>query len=126
MFWTYLEESAILNSQANCQEDIRKSVSGAMEIMQGLPRQLKYTFAEHVSKLGHSAASSPHSSVDAIHYFKMVLNAIESTLIGTDDPLLQESDEGAAEKNPTKKLLEVMEMRLKAQLALAFVYNETG
>ncbi len=129
VFWVYLEKATILDILGRRNDDIRKAVSGAMEIMQTLPVQIKYSFAESVGKLGYSAAKTASSMHDAIHFFKMTLNAIECALLAssTGAAMLGTTEGGEEEtkESLSKKEVEIKEVRLKAQLALAFVYMET-
>jgi hypothetical protein len=123
-FWAHLEKAKLLWYHDGQQEEIRKVISGAAEIMQTLPARMKLSFADRVATLGTEMSKSSAKVTDIIHFFKMALNAIDSALL----PSMQVEFDAEAGGNvdadapPLRDSAEVKKLRLSAQLSLTFLY----
>jgi uncharacterized membrane protein YbjE (DUF340 family) len=109
------------------QEEIRKSLCGAMEIVQTLPTTLKISFATLALKLGHHFASSSGTMSDATYYFKIALNTVDTAALipmsRSNSSSNDEEEESVATR--MKNAANILELRMKAQLSLAYCYKES-
>ena len=116
-----MERAELLSRLNHKQDEIRKTLSGAMELVQTLPMSQKLNFAYLALRLGHKAAESEETTPDAVHYFKVVLNTVDSPETVSIRSNVSESDE---EVSYSKSSSALFELRIKAQLSLAFCYKE--
>lgn len=129
-----MDETELLEKLQYKQEDIRRALSGAMELVQTLPLSLKLSFACLALRLGHAVVEKGGLLLDAMHYFKIVLNTVDSgsKMMKTNESIpLSDSDRresGDVEKAAalSKSEATIVEIRVKAQLSLAYCYKEIG
>jgi hypothetical protein len=126
-FWAHLEKAKLLWRHDGQQEEIRKIISGAAEIMQTLPPKVKMRFAERVMELVQEMSKSSNKPSDTIHLLKMALNAIDSAQLPSMHIDFDAEAGGNGEDADSPALrdpAEIKKLRLRAHLSLAFLYMQ--
>lgn len=106
--------------QVNSAEHRRASIAGALDIVHSLPYQLKLTFIDCVTGIADRISCSPTLD-EAAHYFGICLHLVE------DISLLSPSAITIDEINdyPIPDKSTILHAKIKTQLSLSYVFNET-
>jgi hypothetical protein len=111
---------SMLSKTAIKKADMKKAVSGAMELVQTLTARLKINFAEQIIRLGHQAAAQGGEMIsEAIHYYQVALGSIDSAMLPSCSVAIGDEPQSCIQ---LRKSPEVKQMRMEAQLALVYVY----
>ena len=140
VFWAHCEKAKLLHAYNFSQEEIRKDMLGALELVQTLPASLRYSFATRVMTLGTSIANEPGGVPESLKYFKVALNTLDSILMPVQSGVKLRLDTGASivatasgeedDADDGEELLalrqspDVVLLRVNALLSLAYVYMD--
>jgi hypothetical protein len=119
VFNAYIEKAKISSVLRYDNDVTRCAAAAALEIAQTLPAAFKICFADHAMRLGYDAASSTATMDDAIHFFRLSLNSLSGARS-------IESISSIPDDNETLMMSpEIIKMRIKIQLSLAYALTET-
>lgn len=123
VFWANVEKAKVVLRICGSQEDVRKAVASAGEMVQALPSHLKMTFAYEVNSIAIKVSQSPELVEDAIHLFRTSLNALDAAMIPTfNDDADGERD---VDKLSPASRAEIRRAKLNVLLCLSFLYMQT-
>ena len=123
VFWSYVE---VVRCRSNLDVDdyehTRKHISEAIEIMQTLPSRLKFTLAEEVMTVAYRITEQESQQLlmdESTYYFKTVLHIIDSAM-------LPDSNVEGITSSSTSSIVKIdmLKVKINAQLALSFIYME--
>lgn len=127
VFWSYVE---VVRCRSYCSgvddyEHTRKHISEAIEIMQTLPSRLKFTLAEEVMTVAYRITEQESTYQlmmmdESTYYFKTVLHIIDSAMLPDSNV------EGISSSSSSSSIVKIdmLKVKINAQLALSFIYME--
>mmetsp|Transcript_14011 Transcript_14011/g.23313 ORF Transcript_14011/g.23313 Transcript_14011/m.23313 type:complete len:290 (-) Transcript_14011:267-1136(-) len=121
VFSAYVTCINILNKSEGFQvEQMRKAVSGAMEIVQTLSARQKFSFANLVVQVAHNLSAMPGMTDESVHYYQLAINMLDSA------NLLNAVGDSEEFESTTKmrRSPEFKTLQLYAYLGLTFMYME--
>lgn len=120
VFWSYVEVVRCRSSGVDDYEHTRKHISEAIEIMQTLPSRLKFTLAEEVMTLAYRITEQESQLLmdESTYYFKTVLHIIDSAMLPDSNV------EGISSSASSIVKIDMLKVKINAQLALSFIYME--
>lgn len=120
IFQAYIDQANLLVRNGDM-EQIRKSIAGANEIVQSLPDVKKMQFARELIQLGSQLSSMVGAVQDAAYLLQTATNCLDLLWSTASAPPAAR----VAIDNPSPASLdELLTLKIKAQLGLAYCFKE--
>jgi len=118
VFWSYIEVIRCTSSGVDDFDHTRKHISEAIEVMLTLPSRLKFTLAEEVMTVAYRITEHESLLEESTYYFKIVLHIIDSAMLPDSNV------EGTISTSSNIVKIDMLKVKINAQLALSFIYME--